>query len=48
LKDQKARNEDLARQKQELNSQLRQVEDELKQLFDRAEHQKSQILKEIM
>ena len=36
------------RQKQEMANQLKAVEDELKLLVDRAEGQKSQILKEIM
>jgi hypothetical protein len=48
LKAQRKKNEDLARQKAELGSQLKQVEDELKLLVERAEAQKTQILKEIM
>ncbi len=48
LKAQRKKNEDLAKQKAELGSQLKQVEDELKLLVERAEAQKTQILKEIM
>ena len=45
---QKQRNEALAKEKADLQSQLRTVEEELKHLVDRAEQQKQAILKEIM